>query len=55
MCYSVDKSAGPREVAVMGQVAALYSGRNPKVRLYVFYCNKILIFIHFFAVTGILV
>ena len=35
MCYSVDKSAGPREVAVMGQVAALYSGRNPKVRLYI--------------------
>ena len=34
MCYSVDKSAGPREVAVMGQVAALYSGRNPEVRLY---------------------
>ena len=33
VCYSVDKSAGPREVAVMGQVAALYSGRNPKVRL----------------------
>ena len=37
MCYSVDKSAGPREVAVMGQVAALYSGRNPKVRLYMLY------------------
>ena len=32
----VYKSVGPREVAVMGQVAALYSGRNPKVRLYMY-------------------
>ena len=37
MCYSVDKSAGPREVAVMGQVAALDSGRNPEVRLYLMF------------------
>ena len=32
--YSVDKSVGPQEVAVIGQVAAFYSGRNPKVQLY---------------------
>ena len=35
MCgYSVEGCAGPGKLAVMGQLAVLYSGPNSEVRLY---------------------